>query len=120
MPFKKGHDPNRYSKENRHSQAIINGYSLGELARGYGRECIELLGCIVQGVNENGEEDKKISYNHRLKACSIILDRGFGKPLDMLTVQDHEARNRNRTIDQSTSTSDLELMINQLESKVIA
>ncbi len=72
--FKKGDDPRRAG-----GTRIYDGLTLAQMARAYGPECIELL---VRAMR-----DEANAWPVRLKASEYILDRGYGRAVNIIETQ---------------------------------
>ena len=82
------------------NMSVINGYSLPELCRLHTHNCVKLLAEIVCGETDEGEPIE-CRYQDRIRAAETLLNRGYGRPLDFVTMRDLETNNSRRTIDMT-------------------
>ena len=108
--FENGPDSKRHVPTRRNELPVINGYALPELCRMHAPACVTLLSFVVDGVDKDGEPTG-YKMKDRIRAAQILMDRGFGRPLDFSQMQAINQSTSDRTIDMTNEA--LEALINQ-------
>ena len=111
-PFKTGFDPRRSLGGNTR-QVIYRGMTLAELAQQHTSECIRVLAAITSNFDpedEQGETRKVFATSSRIKAITLLLAYGHGKPVDTLKIQ--ETTRKQQGV-QALSNHALEQLITQ-------
>ena len=110
-PFKKGFDPRR--KTGARQTVIYRGMTISELAQQHTPECIRVLAAITSNIDPDdikGENKKIFSSSSRIKAITLLMAYGHGKPVDTLKIQES---NQKAIGVQALSNQALEQLINQ-------
>lgn len=87
-PFKAGYDPRR-SSGGRQRVEVWHGQTIAELAQLHTHECINVLACVIAGLDpENPEEPKQWTQASILRSVELLLSYGHGKPVDQIKLQE--------------------------------
>ena len=89
-PFKDGFDPRR-GKGGNQRKVIYRGMTIADLAQQHSSQCIRVLAAITSNIDledELGETRKAFSSSSRIKAITLLLAYGHGKPVDTIKIQE--------------------------------
>ena len=95
-PFKKGDDPRRYTQPAREETVLsVTGYTLPDLCRMRAPACVDLLTAVIEGRDPETDEPIKYPIGQRLRAVEIILNRGFGSPVNQVQLKQVQSQHGN-------------------------
>ena len=106
--FKKGFDVRR-----KPPAKLIHGMTIAELAQCHSHEAVNLLVCVLNNLEINGEprtDGKKYPTASRVNAATKILEYAHGKPETLIKIQEH-----NRQSAQSLSHVTTDRLIELIE-----
>ena len=94
--FQKGDDPRRYTQPTREETVLsVTGYTLPDLMRMRAPACVDLLTAVVEGRDPVTDEPVKYPIGQRLRAVEIILNRGFGSPVNQVQLKQVQSQHGN-------------------------